>query len=270
MKSLLIFVGLFFSISLFAQEKSVILTNQEIRDGVEIVATNKNFYPVTLEVIIETTNLRSNKKARFTEVLSKNEERKIATLVVNKKNAKWGVSYSYTYYMGSINAKHDDSFAYRFPFKKGGSFRLDQGYGGEYSHQGDELYSLDFNMPIGTPVYAARSGLVIELEEKFTKSGADKNLMSEANFVSVLHNDGTFAVYSHLKKNGVTVQLGQQIQPGQQIGLSGDTGYSTGPHLHFAVMKTKVGGGYITLPTKFATQQGIVSRLEKGQMYKAY
>ncbi len=270
MKFYILLLALFSIPSLQAQEKNVLLTTENIEGGVEIHASNRNFYPITVEVEMKVVNLKSSQGNRFSEVLAAGESKVLATYKAEKLNKEWSVSYSYTHYMGSIFVKHDDSFAYRLPFKKGVSFRLDQGYGGKFSHKGEEQYSLDFNMPIGTPVYAARSGVVIELEEKFTKSGTDKNFMSEANFVSVLHNDGSFAIYSHLKQNGVVVRLGQQIQPGQQIGFSGDTGYSTGPHLHFAVMKTKKGGGYITIPTKFTTQQGIVNRLEQGQIYTAY
>ena len=58
---------------------------------------------------------------------------------------------------------------------------------------------------------------------------------SEANFVQVLHDDGTTAVYAHLQLDTVRVRPGQQVVRGEFIANSGNTGFSTGPHLHWGM-----------------------------------
>lgn len=94
-------------------------------------------------------------------------------------------------------------------------------------------------------------------------------MMEFANYITVLHNDGTFADYSHLRYKSVIVQLGQQVERGQIIGYSGATGYATGPHLHFVVKKAKKGGGFISIPVEFTTLKGI-QELREGEKYVGY
>ena len=115
--------------------------------------------------------------------------------------------------------------------------RIDQGFDGQFSHDDEQnRYALDFAADIGTPIMAARGGTVMQVESDFSKAGlAKEKFGGRANFVRILHDDGTMALYAHLKTGGVLVRLGQQVQAGQQIGLSGNTGFTTGPHLHFAV-----------------------------------
>lgn len=115
--------------------------------------------------------------------------------------------------------------------------RIDQGFDGQFSHDDEEnRYALDFAADIGTPVMAARTGTVMQVEADFSKAGLKKDSYSgRANFVRILHDDGTMALYAHLRTGGVLVRVGQHVQAGQQIGLSGNTGFTTGPHLHFAL-----------------------------------
>jgi len=115
--------------------------------------------------------------------------------------------------------------------------RIDQGYGGSFSHaDAQNRYAVDFAAEIGTPVLAARDGLVMQVESDFARAGLNlERYGGRANFVRLLHDDGTMTLYAHLKEEGVLVRVGQQVRAGQQIGLSGNTGFTTGPHLHFAV-----------------------------------
>lgn len=126
---------------------------------------------------------------------------------------------------------------YRLPFAPASRHFLAQGFGGSFSHTGSSAYSLDFSMPIGTPVFAARDGVVRQV-----RTGADDaNLpleMREANFVSVRHEDGEVSVYAHL--DSAQVRPGQRVRTGERIATSGNTGYSTQPHLHFHVEKDGV------------------------------
>lgn len=117
------------------------------------------------------------------------------------------------------------------------SFRVDQGFGGGFSHNdAQNRYAVDFAADIGTPVLAARAGLVMQVESDFEKAGLNRERFGgRANFIRILHDDGTMALYAHLRSEGALVRVGQRIRAGQQIGLSGNTGFTTGPHLHFVV-----------------------------------
>ncbi len=99
-------------------------------------------------------------------------------------------------------------------------------------NKGVGLYAIDFEMPIGTPLVAARAGRVVAVQDAF-KDGNDRDL--EENFVMVRHADGTVARYIHLMLGGALVALGQEVKQGQRIALSGNTGQTGGPHLHFDV-----------------------------------
>ncbi|SRR5581483_9621867 len=145
---------------------------------------------------------------------------------------------------------------YKLPFPAGMSFRMCQG-NGEGTHVGHGLYAWDFCMPIGTPVTASRGGTVKWLRQDFSEAGQGPAWGDKANYVVVDHGDGTSAMYMHLMHNGVRVQLGQQVQAGQLLAYSGNTGWSGGPHTHFMVMQSSSFDWYAqSLPVAFADVPG--------------
>ena len=131
---------------------------------------------------------------------------------------------------------HPRDVLYRLPLRQD-ALRIDQGYGGVFSHADPQnRYAVDFAADIGTTVLAAREGVVMQVESDFEKAGLNlEKYGGRANYVRILHDDGTMAMYAHLKPEGVLVRIGQRVRAGQPIGLSGNTGFTTGPHLHFAV-----------------------------------
>ncbi|CAA9333136.1 MAG: Membrane proteins related to metalloendopeptidases [uncultured Lysobacter sp.] len=136
---------------------------------------------------------------------------------------------------GTPSARPKD-VEYQAPLRQR-SVRIDQGYGGEFSHTDPQnLHAVDFAASVGTPVLAARDGVVMQVASDYDKSGLSRERYAgRANFIRIAHDDGTMALYAHLKSDGVLVRVGQRVRAGQQIGLSGNTGYTTGPHLHFVV-----------------------------------
>ena len=112
---------------------------------------------------------------------------------------------------------------------------------GAISHRDDEnRHAVDFTVPEGTPVLAARDGVVMQVEARFAGGGLrSTDDTARANFIRILHADGTMALYAHLAPGGVGVGAGERVRRGQRIGTSGNTGYSGGPHLHFAIQANR-------------------------------
>jgi murein DD-endopeptidase MepM/ murein hydrolase activator NlpD len=172
--------------------------------------------------------------------------------------------------MGRQSARHDASFLYALPFKKGSRVIVSQGFNGTSTHTGRSKHAVDFAASEGTRIYAARGGKVIATEASFNQGGFDRSFGKYANYITIEHTDHTMAKYYHLQQYGVNVKVGQYVSKGQFIGLSGNTGYSSGPHLHFGVYK--VDSDYkttVTLPFKFETNVGVVDSPEKGNVFKA-
>lgn len=143
-------------------------------------------------------------------------------------------------------------FHYPLPWASG-QFKVSQGPGGRFSHQDEKgRHAVDIAMPVGTPVVAARDGIVVSLDQHQREGNGSK----AGNYVRILHDDGTMSVYLHLKQNGVVVSEGQKVKAGDMIAHSGNTGSSTGAHLHFVVQKN-VGMKVVSVPFKFAMPGGV-------------
>jgi murein DD-endopeptidase MepM/ murein hydrolase activator NlpD len=166
---------------------------------------------------------------------------------------RWRVAdWKYKWKLGRRLAKVPDvSGLFRRPFE--GNHQLIQGPGGTFSHfagsQDEEAY--DWAMPEGTPVLAARDGVVVATRSDCTVGAVDEALKNDANYVVLRHEDGTFSEYNHLREHGVRVRPGERVTAGQVVGESGNTGYTSRPHLHFSVFHTLDGALRETIPVRF-------------------
>lgn len=153
---------------------------------------------------------------------------------------------------------------YLLPYPVGAKHVLLQGNAGPWGHQGAAEFAFDFQMPIGTPVAAARAGTVLKVEESFANATRKPG---EENFVFVDHGDGTFGRYYHLDRDGALVDEGDAVAAGQEIARSGDSGASAGAHLHFDVTRACAAWGCQTVPIEFAN--AVENPLVQGREYEA-
>jgi murein DD-endopeptidase MepM/ murein hydrolase activator NlpD len=160
------------------------------------------------------------------------------------------------------NERVEDSFV--LPYPKGTRSTLLQGYNGRYGHKNHAEFAYDFEMTIGSQVIAARAGEVVKVVES-NNDGTRKP--GEENVVVIKHSDGTFGRYYHLTKEGALVAVGQKVVQGEKIGLSGNSGASAGPHLHFDVTRDCYEWGCQTIAIQFSNATG--NPLKEGESYEA-
>lgn len=169
--------------------------------------------------------------------------------------------------LGRADADHDDAYLYRLPYGDGVTFPIIQGYGAKLSHRGAERFTLDFGMPVGTEVHAARDGVVVLAEDSHENGCPREECGRFANFVVVLHSDGTTGEYFHLERGSAEVRAGQSVSRGQRLARSGNTGFSTVPHLHFGVYRTGRDRTTESLAVRFETRSGSVAIPRSGARY---
>jgi murein DD-endopeptidase MepM/ murein hydrolase activator NlpD len=219
---------------------------------------NQQPYVFTGTLVINTQNLQSQGLSQdqytITQVVKGHQKIKVLALRAIDLNQDTQYQEQFYWAPGSIEAKHQANQVYQYPYPKQQTFPIVQGFGGSYSHQGASKYAVDFAMPLGTPIHAARAGVVIDLAQHHNQGGASRRYAKYANYVVILHDDDTTGEYYHLRQNGVGVARGQKVEAGQALGYSGNTGFSSLPHLHFAVYKALSHGGYQSLPFKFVGQ----------------
>jgi murein DD-endopeptidase MepM/ murein hydrolase activator NlpD len=235
---------------------------------VDLVARNLKPWPVTVTVAVEGDNLSVSPRREVTATLQGEDTRPLMTLGAQDPDRGWRYTYRYDWAVGSIGAQHEDDYAYALPFAPDARWRILQGYGSRFSHTGLETWTIDFDMPVGSPVHAAREGIVVRVRSVHDQSCWERGCGRYANFIVVLHADRTTGEYYHLRKDGVVVEPGERVARGQLIGYSGNTGRSTMPHLHFGVYRATSWGRTESVPVSFMTAGGTVRGLKPGRRYR--
>ncbi|MEO4046942.1 peptidoglycan DD-metalloendopeptidase family protein [Pseudomonas sp. CAU 1711] len=215
--------------------------------GETLLVRNDLYAPVEIELRLgRLVNAVGAPDEPIRWVLPPRSQIRLATLAPREAGQPMSYKPRLRYAMGDPRLQ---PLLYRYPLPwRGGPFRLTQGANGKYSHFTPKgRYAMDIAMPEGTLIVASRGGMVVKTENH--QSGRGNN--PSGNYVRILHDDGTMGVYLHLMRGSVAVREGQRVAAGTQIARSGNTGNSTGPHLHFVVQRN-VGLALESIPFNFA------------------
>jgi murein DD-endopeptidase MepM/ murein hydrolase activator NlpD len=269
----LCFLAAFFSA--YAQETdSVKVYTRDSGEGAyEILADNAYIIPVWVRIEFSSlVNMEASAALPFGGLVpARSKEVSLFRLQSVSGKGRRGYKMTVSYAKADPGeARPDESVLYLFPFAHGTKHRVTQGYNGAFTHQGlENQYALDFDLDTGTPVFAARGGLVFDVKKNSNRGGPSTAYNRDANYISVLHEDGTIGNYIHLRQNGALVSPGDQVAAGQHIGYSGNTGVSSGPHLHFDVQKPSFDAKMHSLPVRFLGYDGKAVEAEEDGYYYA-
>jgi len=257
--------------SLFAEEEppgGIRIVKQQSEDSVTLSITSKyvSEFTVTLEANLE--NMTPSRPVPFTVDSAGRRSFKLVTFRITNPNRRWHYDYQPYWQVGGRRSTTTNDADYAMPFGPG-RYVVMQGPRGSYSHfagTGSEN-AVDWTVPEGTIVCAARDGRVVGVKQDSTVGGPDRKWRPFANYILIKHADGTFADYVHLQPDGAMVKLGDQVTTGQPIGLSGRTGFTSSPHLHFSVFQTVDGKTKLSLPFRLKTDHGTFTEFIRGQSY---
>ncbi len=248
-----------------------LVTVRTERDGdlTRVYVKNDEYADVTMTFEMAVLNLKGNVPFPYTCTFPPRQETEAFEMSPVDPGAKWEYSYTNYYKLGSNCAQHDDTYVYSLPYAPGEKFKVTQGYNGKFSHKGANQYAIDWQMPEGTRVFAAREGVVVRTKDDSSTGGSSMDYDRFNNYVLVRHPDGTLGHYCHLQKGSIVVKPGQHVAVGDVLARSGNTGFSSGPHLHFCVFKTKNGRERLSIPVKFRTANDRAITLLGGRSYRA-
>ncbi|HEX9878470.1 MAG TPA: M23 family metallopeptidase [Gammaproteobacteria bacterium] len=255
-----------------AEEATVRVVDVRRDGGVVLVAENTYHSPAQLAVRITLAeNFGLDVPTGEIFVLPARSESELMRLPLVDTAAEGRLEYQFQYLPGDPAARHEPPAPYRLPYAQATRYPVSQAYPDQFTHTDpSSWHAIDFEMPIGTGIYAARGGIVTEVASNFRGAGTDLEIHgAAANFIRILHDDGTMALYAHLNSNSVRVVPGENVVRGQYIADSGNTGFTSGPHLHFVVQRNR-DGAIVSVPVEFAAIDGSAIVLNSGDVPAAY
>jgi len=167
--------------------------------------------------------------------------------------------------LGSVS-KIIEPIQVEFPFVKNKEYKIIQGNNTNYTHNSKySKFAIDFNLKTNDTICSATDGFVVGVIDAYEFGGKGSQWRPFSNFITVYNStSGIFFQYAHLVKNGSLVKLGDKIEAGQAIALSGNTGQSDGEHLHFNCLKpVNTNAGLESIPIEFVDGQSGID-LRKG------
>ncbi len=228
--------------------------NRDDDSGALLMARNESIFPIEVGVQLHSkTNIGTATGRDFARaVLQAGETAQLMAIRPLQADLPWSYKFRSGYVPGDPKALHDDRVLYRPPFAPAHEYFVTQAPPDRSTHTTpDSQFAIDIAMPEGAGVFSARGGMVVAVAYSSFRGGLDRDRYADqANIVRILHDDGSFAVYAHLSWESIRVRPGQRVATGEYIAAAGSTGYSSGPHLHFAVQRN-AGMELISVPVRF-------------------
>lgn len=233
--------------------------SNEVPGGVQIIARNECRCPAEVAVwVTAADNIRGGVDAnRAVAVLPAGAEQTVMVLKAQDSGAPLFYELQQGFVFGDPAAEHRPETHYLPPIAPASQFLVTQAWPDRVTHvTPDSEHAVDIAMPEGSGVFAARAGVVVAVAHANFLGGTDAaRYASKANQIRVLHDDGTFALYAHLAWDSIRVRPGQRVARGERIAASGNTGFTTGPHLHFVVLRNQ-GLKSVSVPVRFSDGRG--------------
>lgn len=244
-------------------------------DGRDVVVTANNRFFAPMELGLEISRISGmqypDPDLELRWVLPPRSETELLRLPILEDGSTPFIQYQYRYLPGDPNARHTPRAPYRAPFAIATNYPVTQAYPQVATHTTrDSYHAVDLAMPVGTDIFAARDGVVFDVAGTHFKGGLDPERDGpNANVVRILHDDGTYAIYAHLNTHSIRVRPGDRVHRGQYIADSGNTGFSSGPHLHFVVVRN-TGMQIESVPVTFLGQNSTPVVASSGSVLTAY
>jgi len=217
------------------------ITHEVLGTTIEFVAHNDFYAPIEVRLkFVEITGVEYPPPDQILRwVIDPRSDQLLLTLEVLEEVEAPFVEYQFEYMPGDPTAQHQVGTGYQAPFSAGRDFPITQAFPDAITHQTlDSVYAVDISMPVGTDILAARDGVVFDVAADNYRGGLNLSRDGQAaNIIRILHDDGTFSLYAHLNWNSIRVKPGDRVRAGEYIADSGNTGFTSGPHLHFSVQK---------------------------------
>jgi murein DD-endopeptidase MepM/ murein hydrolase activator NlpD len=251
-----------------SDDTGVHVVEERVGSDTHLFVTTDNCLDITFTLEARLQNIAPSLALPLT--VETNGHRRVEIVRLRTIDSAKPAHYSYTYrWLYGGRGGQPDGTVYLLPFRAGETHKLFQGYGGTFSHQpgSPNHYAHDWDLPQNSIVLAARGGLVVGVRQDSDAHGVIKRFENSGNYVIIRHADGTYGEYLHLRHLGSLVKIGDTVIAGQEIALSGNTGLSSRPHLHFAVFRVSAANTRETLPVKFRTSDGLEQLLEEGRTY---
>jgi len=256
-----------------AKPPVVTVTTRRVDNQFQFVARNDYYAPV--EVVLGLDELINVQYPAADQVMrwlvDPRSEFELITLPVIGDDQEPSARFRFVYLHGDPRSRHNPPRPYRAPFAVANDYSITQAFPLGVTHNTvDSRYAVDIAMPVGTDIHAARRGVVFEVASTNFRGGIDPERdAAHANIVRILHDDGTHAVYAHLNWNTIRVRPGDTVERGEYIADSGNTGFSSGPHLHFAVLQN-VGMRTESVPIVFEGPNSLEIPPATGKTLTAY
>lgn len=249
----------------------VVVSHSFAEPGLIMTAESTYYAPVELILGLDAIRNLERPEQELRWVLPAQSRSELMTLAAGTAGGAPEIAYRYTWIAGEPGREHQPERPYRAPFAIAASYSISQAFPETVTHRSaDSRHAVDFVMPVGTDIHAARGGTVFEVAATNFRGGLDPERDAPAaNLVRILHEDGTYAEYAHLNRSTIRVRPGEVVSRGQYIADSGNTGFSSGPHLHFAVIRN-LGLRVESVPVVFEGRQGSEVTPQTGMELVAY